>query len=109
MRLTFYLQAVLEVERILTCLRKVVAQLSGESVRTNQLADLLTGAGYRSGHVAPRLASELCINFLFQSPQGEPGQRETDQGGTLLGHFRSEMRFIKTQPKAPKAPYEGNL
>ena len=64
MRLTFYLQAVLEVERILTCLRKVVAQLSGESVRTDHLAELLTGAGYSSGHVAPRLASKLCINFL---------------------------------------------
>ena len=33
-------------------------------MRTNQLANLLTGAGYSSGHVAPRLASKLCINFL---------------------------------------------
>ena len=48
-------------------------------MRTNQLADLLTGAGYSSGHVAPRLASRLCINFL-QSPQGKPGEGETARG-----------------------------
>ena len=70
-----------EVEKILSCLRKVhVSQLpggEGDSARTNQLAALMTGAGYRSGHVAPRLASQLCINFFHHraTPDVKAGRR----------------------------------
>ena len=66
----------LEAEKILSCLRKVVGQLSGDTMRTNQLADLLIGAGFSSNHLAPRLASKLCMNFLHGAePETSGGKR----------------------------------
>ena len=80
-------QVLVEVDQILSSLKKVVGRLSGDSLRTNQLAALLTGAGYRQSSPLPLVEAWLSLAETFMILVAQAATKNQ------LGHPKTQRVF----------------